>query len=242
MELTLESAFSTGGLVGHASYLLLVLSMMMRGMTLLRILVILSAFMSILYDTVWLKDPVGVFWESMLVLVNIVQLAITWQQNRSARFSDEEKVFMEGHLPDLSMSQRRKLLNQGIWITGEEETDLTTEGKPVDHLVYLATGQALVYSGKHPVAVCDPGSFIGEMTVMNGEPANGTVRLKTTSRYWAIEAGRLRELLKKEPEIKNALEGGFSRNMRDKLVRSNKFILDSGGVRKPSPPNKPSAA
>ena len=75
-----------------------------------------------------------------------------------------------------------------------------------------------------------------------GEAANGTVRLKATSRYWAIEAGRLRELLKKEPEIKNALEGGFSRNMRDKLVRSNKFILDSGGVRKPSPPNKPSAA
>jgi hypothetical protein len=73
MDLTLESAFSTGGLVGHASYLLLVLSMMMRGMTLLRIFVILSAFVSILYDMVWLKDPVGVFWESMLVLVNIVQ-------------------------------------------------------------------------------------------------------------------------------------------------------------------------
>ncbi|MEO1158958.1 MAG: cyclic nucleotide-binding domain-containing protein, partial [Pseudomonadota bacterium] len=75
MELTLESAFSTGGMVGHFAYLLLVVSMLMRRMFLLRIFVILSATIAIAYALFWLKDPIGVFWESLLVVVNAVQLA-----------------------------------------------------------------------------------------------------------------------------------------------------------------------
>lgn len=57
-------------MVGHASYLLLVISMMMRLMTWPRLLVI--AFTAIAYDTIWLKDPVGVFRETLLVTVNII--------------------------------------------------------------------------------------------------------------------------------------------------------------------------
>ena len=239
MELTFESAFSTGGMVGHASYVLLVLSMMMRSMFWLRVLVIMSAFVAIAYDWFWLKDPVGVFWETLLVLVNIVQLTITWHQNRSAQFSDEERAFMDGHLPSLSMAQRRRLLNHGMWISGDKDTQLTEEGEPVSHLVYLADGQALVSSGGKPVAVCEPGAFIGEMTALHGDPANGTVKLIRHSRYWAIEAQQLRDLVGKDGEIANALESSFARNMRDKLVRSNRFILESGGVRKPSPPGRP---
>jgi hypothetical protein len=235
MELTLESALSPQGLFGHTSYILLVISMMMRRMVWLRILVILSAIVGITYASVVLSDPVGTFWETLLVLVNIVQLTITWHQNRSARFTDEERVFMDGHLPNLSMAQRRKLLNQGLWVSGEKDSPLTEEGVPVSHLYYLADGQALVSSGGHAVAVCEPGTFIGEMTAMHGDPANGTVKLIRDSRYWAIDAQRLRDLVSKDPEIGTALESSFARNMRDKLVRSNRFILESGGVRRPSP-------
>jgi CRP-like cAMP-binding protein len=239
MELTLESALSPEGLFGHTSYILLVISMMMRRMVWLRIMVILSAIVGITYASVVLSDPVGTFWETLLVLVNIVQLAITWHQNRSAQFSDEERAFMDGHLPSLSMAQRRRLLNHGMWISGDKNTQLTEEGEPVSHLIYLADGQALVSSGGKPVAVCEPGAFIGEMTALHGDPANGTVKLIRDSRYWAIEAQQLRDLVGKDGEIANALESSFARNMRDKLVRSNRFILESGGVRKPSPPGRP---
>ena len=102
MELTLESAFSVGGLVGHASYLLLVVSMLMRTMFWLRILVIASACVAITYDAVWLKDPVGVFWETTLVLVNIVQIVILWRADRIARFTEEEQSFATTRLRGLS--------------------------------------------------------------------------------------------------------------------------------------------
>jgi CRP-like cAMP-binding protein len=233
MELTLDSAFSAGGLVGHTSYLLLVLSMVMVRMSLLRILVILSALCGITYDLVWLKDPVGVFWETLLVVVNVVQLAITWQQNRSARFSQEETAFMQLHLAALSLSKRRKLLNQGIWISGETGTELTTQGQAVNQLIYLAQGQAIVIAGGREVAICEQGASIGEMTALQGEAASATVRTSRVSRYWAIDATALRDLIKKYPDIGTALESSFAVNMRDKLVRSNQFIMDAGGVRNP---------
>jgi hypothetical protein len=55
MELTLESALSPQGLFGHTSYILLVISMMMRRMVWLRILVILSAIVGITYASVVLR-------------------------------------------------------------------------------------------------------------------------------------------------------------------------------------------
>ncbi|NKB45742.1 MAG: hypothetical protein GKS03_15840, partial [Alphaproteobacteria bacterium] len=87
MELTLQSALSFGGMVGHMSYFLLFVSMVMRVMWVLRVLVILSALVGITYDIVWTKDPVGVFWETSLVVVNVVQLTIGWMQNRAEKFS-----------------------------------------------------------------------------------------------------------------------------------------------------------
>ena len=42
MELSFESAFSTGGLVGHLAYLLLILSIIMRNIVWLRVFMIVS--------------------------------------------------------------------------------------------------------------------------------------------------------------------------------------------------------
>lgn len=228
MELSLDSAFSAGGLVGHAAFLLLVISMMMRSISMLRVLVIISSLLAIAYDGIWLSDPVGVFWETLLVLVNIVQLAIIYFENRRARFSAEEHEFIVHKLPNLEKGNCRRLLNQGLWISGEKGTELTRQGEPVKHLIYLATGEAVIHSGGKAVATCAEGSFIGEMTVMNADPATGTAVLDQASRYWMIEADALRKLTKKKPEIGEALNAAFTLGLRDKLQRSNQLISSAG--------------
>ena len=140
MELTLESAFSTGGLVGHLSYLLLIVSMVMRVMWVLRVFVILSAFTAIAYDFIWLKDPVGVFWESLLVLVNIVQLSITYAQTRFEKFTDHEASFVHGAFPGLSNTLKRKVIRKGHWLEADAGTVITRAGEPVEKLVFIADG------------------------------------------------------------------------------------------------------
>lgn len=238
MELTFESAFSVGGIVGHASYLLLVVSMMMRTLWMLRVLVIASSVAGITFDAVWLNNPVGVFWESLLVAVNLVQLGIIHLENRRARFTPEEARFMETRFPDLGRAQRRRLLNHGLWITGEPGVELTREGQPVRHLVFLASCEARIDSGGQTVASCEPGAFVGEMTVLGGESATGTAVLTRPGRYWCIEAGVLRTLVRRYPEIRSALEAAFAINLREKLIRSNRRAAEQSAAPAGPPPGR----
>ncbi len=230
MELTLESAFSVGGLVGHLSYLLLVFSMVMRVMWLLRVLVIASSLVAIAYDGIWLKDPVGIFWESLLVLVNIVQLTITYVENLRSQFNREEADFVHASFPGLSMKHKRRLLDAGKWIEAGPETELTQDGKPVRQLAYLARGEVKIASNGKTVGLCEAGSFVGEMTVLTAAPANGTAIVSRAARCWTVEAGDLRRLAAAHEEIEQALHACFQRNLLLKLVSSNKHIERSGGM------------
>lgn len=234
MELSLDSALSTGGLVGHTSFLLLIVSMLMRRLYLLRLLVIASALVAIVYDVVYLKDPVGAFWDSLLVTVNVIQLLIVHIENKWARFTEEEARFGDDKLAGLAPAGRRRLFNRGMWVSGGKGTELTRQHEPVDHLVFLAEGNADIYSAGKVVAECVSGAFIGEMTVMSGEPATGTAVLNCDSRYWMIEAETLRKLCKSRPEIGHALEASFSLNLKDKLVRSNNFNAGTPGGAAPA--------
>jgi hypothetical protein len=227
MEFTLDSILSVGGWVGHLSYFLLVLSMLMRHFGALRVFAILSAVAGIAYDFVWVNDPIGVFWESLLLAVNVGQLGLMHFENRRATFSDEERTLVKRVLPDLSNRLQRRILDSGVWGTGTAGAILTREGQSVNDLVYLASGEVLITVGGIGVAACHSGAFVGEMTVLTQEPATGTAILSEESRYWAIDARVLRQLTKAEPEIRSALGVAFTRNLREKLVASNRAALEA---------------
>ena len=225
MELTLESALSPGDMVGHASYLLLVISMLMRSMTWLRILVIASAGVAIAYDTIWLKDPVGVFWETLLVTVNILQIAREWLKERRARFSPEEMQFVLARLPTLSRANARRVLNMGLWVDAPPGVVLATENQPVDHIAYLVAGEVDIIVGGQKVGLCRAGNFVGEMSVLGDTPASATAIVASPSRYWLIAADKLRKLRTAEPELSAAFQAGIARDLRNKIIAGNKGVL-----------------
>ena len=224
MELTLESAFSTGGLVGHTSYLLLVVSMLMRNITLLRLLVIASAIAGISYDWFWLRDPVGVFWESTLIIVNLAQLGILYWQDLTAKFNDEETLFRRSKLPGLAAGKFRTLLNKGKWITLGDDYVLTRQGEPVSDLYYIADGFVEVSVDNKHVSQCGKGDFIGEMTIISNDYATATTTVKGEVKAWQISGETLSQLFERQSEIKLEMEASFARNYRDKLVHSNHLI------------------
>lgn len=239
MELSIDSALSAGALVGHLSYFLLVLSMLMRRIGALRMVAITSALVGIAYDAIWLSDPVGVFWESMLVLVNVGQLALMRWEDRRAEFSDEEADFVRTAFPDMAPAAARRLLDLGFWISADIGTVLTREGEPVQHLVYLASGEVTIQSSGVDVAVCEPSAFIGEVTILEQGPATATAIVTQPSRYWAADGRVLRQATQANAELRRALERSFSRNTRDKLLRSNRVIAgkeaSAPGTERPPP-------
>jgi hypothetical protein len=217
----INAAFSTGGFVGHLSYVLLIISMMMRDITYLRLFVIASALVGIAYDLVWLRNPVGVFWEGALLLVNLVQLYLLWRRDRSARFSTEEADFVAARLAGLSPGRCRHLLDLGRWDDLPAGAQLTAQGQPPDFLVYLAAGEASVEVDGQEVTRISPGHYIGEMSVFGDGLASADVRLLAPARVWRVEPDKIARLKEDRPTIANALQAGMAQDMRNKIVASN---------------------
>ena len=208
-------------MVGHLSYLLLVVSMMMRTITMLRLLVIASAFVAIAYDIVWLKDPVGVFWETLLVLVNIIQISREWFSERRVRFTPDEQKFVSSRLRGVSKRDAKRLLNLGRWTEGAPGTVLTTEGDPVPNVVYLVSGRVDILCSDVLVGTCGPGNFVGEMSILAEEPASATAVVAETARYWLISSDKLRVLQDTDPQVSGALDVGIARDLRRKIIAAN---------------------
>ena len=221
MHMTLDSAFSPGALVGHAGYLLLILSMLMTRMLWLRIIAIGAGTLQAIYYGVWLHDPVGTFWETIFVLTNIGQIAIMGWRNGKARFTADERAFYEIAVPELEPADARRLLRAGRWLDAPAATVLAEEGKPVPDLVFLVAGDVDITHGEQIVGQCGPGAFIGEISVSTGGPATATAVARTPVRYLAFDGVYLRKLLDKSDEIGRALELAFRHGLRDKLIRTN---------------------
>lgn len=228
--MTLDAALSAPGFLGHSAYLLLVVSMLMRSMVWLRLFVILSSLVGIAYFALVLGDPVSVFWETLLVAVNVVQLGITGWRNRRARFTAEEAEFAARCFPGLAPGLRRSLCDLGRWVTLPPGAPLSAEGQPVPALSYIAAGEVVVEVGGVEIGRAGPGRYIGEMTVAQGGPASATVRGLTAVRLWQVDAAVLRPVLDRQDELARALEASFFRDLRDKLMEQNAAARGSAGL------------
>ncbi len=224
MSLTIESILSPGAMVGHLSYGLLILSMLMTRMVWLRAFAIASGVVGLTYDVFWLFDPVGVFWESMFVLTNIGQIVILAYRNRVARFTAEERAFCEMAVPELEPVQARRLIRLGRWLDGGPGTVLARSGEAVRDLVFLVSGAVDIEVDGHVVAECTAGAFIGEISVSTGGPASATAMVREPARYLAFDSAVVRHEFDRGTDIGRALEAAFRHGLREKLVRTNETM------------------
>lgn len=230
MELTLESIFSANGLLGHFSYVLLIISMLSISIVWLRVGVIGSALAGIGYSAFIINDPVSLFWESLLLLVNIVQLIRTVMHNRLIKFSDEEIALRQSVLRELSNFDARSILDLGFWMDGEIGAELIREENAVNHLFYIATGSAEVHRQGQIVGRCVAGEMVGESVILSNQSASGTVKLAAPSRLWGIAAPVLRKYLISRPDLRSKIERQIGDSLQSKLQNANRAVASLGGV------------
>jgi hypothetical protein len=218
LELTLESALSPEAMVGHLSYILLVVSMLSRRMVVLRIVVVASALAGMIYDIFILNDPVGAFWELLLAAVNVVQLARIWREDRVAEFSAEDRLLADD-LPGLSPGRKRRLLDAGTWVDLPVGRVLTVAGERPEAVYFLTAGSAEVRRAGVAIARCGPGDFVGELALIEeGATASADVVVARTARAWRLPYARIGRLEQTQPEAFGALNTAIARGMRAKIV------------------------
>jgi hypothetical protein len=216
-----DAGFLTHGFFGHLSYVLMIVSMMMRRMLWLRLLVIVSAVSGIIYDWVMIGNVVGAFWQVLLIAVNVVQIILLWTRDRRARFTEEEARMAEACLRAGSPGNRRRLLDQGRWESVPEGTRLTEEGERPGFLTYLSEGTARIDTGNTEVARMEPGHFVGEMSLMGDGLASADVTVAEPARVWRIDRDRLERMRTQQPELFALIEAGIALDLRAKVIATN---------------------
>lgn len=137
-------------------------------------------------------------------------------------FRLEERAFLSFCMPTLGGASARNFLDSGKWVTEEAGHFLTLEGEDVGRLIYLVSGTAEVTLRLRPIGVCGAGSFIGEISFLDGGPATASIMLLEKSRYFTIASTVLQKLCAIDPELRSGLERALAEDTRKKLVQANK--------------------
>ena len=221
MELSIESMFSPAGLLGNASYILLILSMAMRNMFWLRILAVFSGITGIIYDAFILHDPVGTFWESCFTLVNLVQWIWLSLEKRSLRLNTNEQDLKHKYFKNISDIELKQLFNCSEFITLDVGETLTAQGEKVENLFMLTRGIVEISYENNLISKCTAGDLIGEIGFLTKSAASATATATTTCKAIKFNHEQISVLLKSSPELSITLNNIINRGLAEKLLRQN---------------------
>jgi hypothetical protein len=221
MDTIMDQVTNVNNAVGHLNYILVILCVSMTRMLWLRIFGIASGAVGVLYYGFLVNDNVSATWEFIFATVNAVQLAVVLLAGRRRRMTEDERFFIKTVMPKLEGNLRARVLKLARWQTREPGEVLVDEGQVKPGLVFIARGAASVERAGVLVGVCGPGDFLGEMSFLTGKPASATVRVANETRCCVFDPGALRVLIDRNPDIRQALEYSFNRNLVGKLERMN---------------------
>lgn len=208
-------------LFGHFTYFLLIVSMLMRRMIWLRSLAVASGLTKIVYRAFFVLDPVSVLWETIFVIVNVVELGIIWYAEYRHRFTEEGSHFAANMPAGTERASIKRLLEYAELMRFQPGETLTRQSEAVPHLMYIADGIVKIEVGDRVVAICGPGDYIGELSFLSGQAANATATVVKPVRALAFDQAKLSAAIEADPALRRTLESALNRNLAGKLARSN---------------------
>jgi hypothetical protein len=226
----LQSAFTSGGLVGQLAFLLLVLGVLSSRYKIARAFIAVAALIGLCHALLWSGSAIAAFWWGLLMIASLLVLGRRLAENARTRFTEEEEGMLAGVFSALPRARARHLLDQGFWLSGRAGDVLTREDEAVTHLYYLSSGEARVISHGKEVGLCGPGDLVGEVTVLSGDRASATVMLNGPARFWCAPAKVLRPYIAAHEDVRHALEQGFTIALKAKLRASNERMARGGEV------------
>lgn len=113
---------------------------------------------------------------------------------------------------------------------GEE---LFHEGDEADGLYLIQSGSVTVsrmIAGREVVLFyVAAGNYVGEMSLISGEPRYATVRAAVATDAVMIKADRMREIIARNPEIRSSLDARYMQHLQDQEKREQLENAPSGG-------------
>ena len=206
--------------VGSVSYILLAASYLVTNMVWLRVLAALALVLETVYLYAGSDRPlmIGVVWSLIFVGINLVQLALIFQEKIKARLNAEERMLREWLFPSLGNVDFRKLLAVSQRSDIVKGTYLTKQGEKLGQLHVITQGVAQVFANEMVVATLREGSMSGEVSFFRDDVATASVVAQTNLRVLSIGRQQLRKLMKESESLHRALHESIGRDLGFKLT------------------------
>jgi CRP/FNR family transcriptional regulator, cyclic AMP receptor protein len=112
--------------------------------------------------------------------------------------------------------QVRKIAGLGSVARYDANTPIVTAGDPGDAFYVILSGRARVQRGRgRAVAQLGPGSYFGEMALIDGARRSATIVAETESTCLMLTRKRFAKLLRGEPSVALALLGTLAARVRE---------------------------
>ncbi len=204
----------------YAALLFYVLGFLFRDELWLRGLLFIGTMFYILYYYHAADSPLweAIITSSILGFVNIAMISVVVFERTTFGMGADSAV-LYGYFKNLSPGQFRKMMKQGSMHIAQKDETLAVEGETLNTFYFVFEGHSIIT--KRGISTDVPvGHFIGEVAFLKGGPATATARVQKGSRYVAWTHRDLKTLMKKSPNLSNALLALLNMDMAGKVGRS----------------------
>jgi CRP-like cAMP-binding protein len=127
----------------------------------------------------------------------------------------EEQLAKVPLFQGLSKKEMRLISQLATYLEAPAGTKLTTEGQPGHEFIIILSGDIEVRQGNRIVAERGPGSYIGEIALLDHRPRTATVVAKTPVSIEVIGQREFAALLADVPELSQQLLATVARRLAD---------------------------
>jgi len=202
----------------HLIYILTALAFITYDILFLRFLAVAASLLSIVYFGIILGRTPILFWQIIFLVINSWRIVHLLRERRSVSFSEEEQELYQTIFPRFAPVEFMKLMRVGAWKSGEPGTVLATQDEHVEELLIIYNGEVAVEKDGAEVVRLKDGTWIGEMSYLQGSDASATVRVTRPTRYVAWPKDELTKLLKRNPTMDVAMKSVMSADLIQKLA------------------------
>ncbi|MCB2067912.1 MAG: cyclic nucleotide-binding domain-containing protein [Erythrobacter sp.] len=158
---------------------------------------------------------------ALVAVTALVQLVLQLQRSKHGLLRAEEHELIEEVLQVRAPEDQRHLIGLLEWRDIAPGEVMAREGQECPPLVYVASGSATVTHGDQQVGSCEPGDFVGEMSVLAGDVASATVTAREAMRIALIDRDAMLLLTQDAPDVARAFDRAINRGLAAKLKRMN---------------------
>jgi CRP-like cAMP-binding protein len=115
----------------------------------------------------------------------------------------------------LSKKELRLISQLATYLEEPAGTVLTAEGRPGHEFIIVLDGEIEVRQGSKVIAVRGPGSYVGEIALLDHRPRTATVVAKTPVKISVIGQREFAGLLAEVPELSQQLLATVARRLSD---------------------------